>query len=52
MSKINNAKNPAINTPKTGYSGDIGKAYSPGAFEVARMVMKNSKGEVSKKFFS
>ena len=45
MSTTKNAKNPAINTPKTGYAGDNSGVKTPGKFEIKKLVMTNSKGK-------
>lgn len=44
MATTSNANNPAINTPKTGYAGDNSGVKTPGAFEIKRLIMTNSKG--------
>ena len=41
---MSNAKNPAINTPKAGYSDSTSSVPTPGAFRVDRFDMINSKG--------
>jgi hypothetical protein len=41
---MSNAKNPAVNTPKAGYSDSTSSTPTPGAFRVNKFIMTNSKG--------